>query len=137
VLTVRELARYLKVHTSTIYRLLKRHELPAFTVGSDWRFHVEAIDRWLLESGQVLREAQAAEKKTPAHTPPPDLHEGDHRAWASAQARALREHRAEALDWENLATEIEALGLKRKPSGSASGSERTRESGTSARKGAR
>jgi len=46
VLTVDELADYLRVHRSTIYRLLKRGALPAFKVGSDWRFHRESIDRW-------------------------------------------------------------------------------------------
>ncbi len=46
VLTVQEVSRYLRVHPSTIYRMLKRNELPAFRVGSDWRFTVEAIDQW-------------------------------------------------------------------------------------------
>jgi excisionase family DNA binding protein len=46
VLTVRELSDYLRVHPSTIYRLLKNGQLPGFKVGSDWRFDVETIDRW-------------------------------------------------------------------------------------------
>jgi excisionase family DNA binding protein len=46
VLTVGELAEYLRVHPSTIYRLLERKELPAFKVGRDWRFTTEEIDRW-------------------------------------------------------------------------------------------
>lgn len=52
VLTVKELAEYLRVHPSTIYRLLQRDTLPAFRVGSDWRFNLEAIDRWRLEQAQ-------------------------------------------------------------------------------------
>jgi excisionase family DNA binding protein len=53
ILTVQELASYLQVHPSTIYRMLKKNQLPAFRVGSDWRFRVEAIDKWraALESG--------------------------------------------------------------------------------------
>ena len=47
VLTVRDVSSYLRVHPSTIYRMLKRNQLPAFRVGSDWRFTVEAIDHWL------------------------------------------------------------------------------------------
>jgi excisionase family DNA binding protein len=47
VLTVSDLCDYLKVHPSTIYRLLKTGQLPAFRIGSDWRFNVEHIDRWL------------------------------------------------------------------------------------------
>ena len=46
IMTVKELADYLKVHASTVYRQLKLGQLPAFKVGSDWRFNVEAIDRW-------------------------------------------------------------------------------------------
>ena len=46
VLTVEEVARYLHVHQSTIYRLLRQKELPAFKVGSDWRFNIESIDKW-------------------------------------------------------------------------------------------
>jgi excisionase family DNA binding protein len=49
VLTVKELSDYLKVHPSTIYRQLKRGNLPAFKVGSDWRFNIESIDRWRLD----------------------------------------------------------------------------------------
>ena len=46
VLTVSELSEYLRVHRSTIYRLLKKGQLPGFKIGSDWRFNVEAIDEW-------------------------------------------------------------------------------------------
>lgn len=48
VMTVKELSDYLKVHPSTVYRQLRRGRLPAFKVGSDWRFNVESIDRWRL-----------------------------------------------------------------------------------------
>jgi excisionase family DNA binding protein len=49
VLTVNDLCDYLKVHPSTIYRLIKAGELPAFRIGSDWRFNVEEIEQWLTE----------------------------------------------------------------------------------------
>jgi excisionase family DNA binding protein len=49
VMTVREVAAYLHVHPSTIYKLLKRHQIPAFHVGSDWRFHIRVIDQWRLQ----------------------------------------------------------------------------------------
>jgi excisionase family DNA binding protein len=48
VITVRGLAEYLRVHPSTIYRLVKQGLLPAFKVGSDWRFNREDIQRWRL-----------------------------------------------------------------------------------------
>lgn len=46
VMTLEEVAQYLRVHPSTIYRLVKRGKLPAFKVGSDWRFNLESIDIW-------------------------------------------------------------------------------------------
>jgi excisionase family DNA binding protein len=54
VLTLEEVAGYLKVHPSTVYRLLRKQGIPAFKVGSDWRFNQESIDRWLkdLETGE-------------------------------------------------------------------------------------
>ncbi len=48
VLTVRELAGYLRVRQTTVYRLLREHKLPAFKVGADWRFNREAIERWMI-----------------------------------------------------------------------------------------
>jgi excisionase family DNA binding protein len=41
VLTVRELAAYLRVHQTTVYRLLREQKLPAFRIGADWRFNRE------------------------------------------------------------------------------------------------
>jgi excisionase family DNA binding protein len=46
VLSVQELAEYLRVGPATIYRLLKRRELPGYRVGSEWRFNLESIDGW-------------------------------------------------------------------------------------------
>ena len=46
IMTVKDLAGYLRIHPSTIYHQLKLGQLPAFKVGSDWRFNRESIDRW-------------------------------------------------------------------------------------------
>jgi excisionase family DNA binding protein len=55
VLTMEDVASLLKVHPTTIYRLLKNHRIPAFKMGSDWRFNRESIERW-------IKEREAAEK---------------------------------------------------------------------------
>ena len=52
VMTVREVSAYLRVHPTTVYRLLKRNQIPAFHVGSDWRLNIEAIDHWRLQQGK-------------------------------------------------------------------------------------
>jgi excisionase family DNA binding protein len=46
VMTLQEIADYLRVTRSTIHRLLKRNQIPAFRVGRHWRFNVEEIDNW-------------------------------------------------------------------------------------------
>ena len=48
-LTVKEDANYLHVSRTTIFRLVKRHVLPAFKIGTDWRLNVEQIDSWRAE----------------------------------------------------------------------------------------
>jgi excisionase family DNA binding protein len=48
-MTVEEVSQYLHIHCSTVYRLLKRGQIPAFRVGSDWRSNIEAIDVWRSE----------------------------------------------------------------------------------------
>ncbi len=52
ILTVRELSEYLRVHPTTVYRLLRAKKIPGFRVGSDWRFGIDMIDRWLSEEEQ-------------------------------------------------------------------------------------
>ena len=66
IITVREVSDYLRVHPSTIYRLLRERQLPAFRVGSDWRFNVEAIDRWrasMEEGGQPFEKQAASHRR--------------------------------------------------------------------------
>jgi excisionase family DNA binding protein len=53
VMTVKELADYLRVHSTTIYRLLRRGELPAFKIGSDWRFNRARIDAWMIDGSRT------------------------------------------------------------------------------------
>ena len=49
VMTLEELAAFLKVSPSTVYRLLKKHKIPAFKMGSDWRFNQESVEQWIAE----------------------------------------------------------------------------------------
>ena len=47
VLTIDELADYLKISKSTLYKLAQDGALPGQKVGKRWRFHKDAIDSWL------------------------------------------------------------------------------------------
>jgi excisionase family DNA binding protein len=44
---VEEVASYLRVTEKTIYKLLKRGDIPATKVGRQWRFDKNSIDDWL------------------------------------------------------------------------------------------
>jgi excisionase family DNA binding protein len=46
-MTVEELAEYLKMKAVTIYKHAQSGRIPAFKVGSKWRFKKETIDRWI------------------------------------------------------------------------------------------
>jgi len=45
-MTMQEIADYLRVTRSTVHRLLKRNAIPAFRIGRHWRFNLAEIDRW-------------------------------------------------------------------------------------------
>ena len=49
-MTVEEVASYLRVTQKTIYRLLERRGIPATKVGRQWRFEKSSIDDWLQRS---------------------------------------------------------------------------------------
>ena len=47
IFTVGEVAAYLKLPISTVYRLAERREIPGHKVGRQWRFQRGVIDDWL------------------------------------------------------------------------------------------
>jgi excisionase family DNA binding protein len=47
ILTVREVADYLRMHEMTIYRMARQGEIPAYKVGNRWRFNRQRIEEWL------------------------------------------------------------------------------------------
>lgn len=49
IMTLKEVAKYLGVHTMTVYRLLKEKKLPGFKVGGQWRTKKEVLDNYLLK----------------------------------------------------------------------------------------
>jgi excisionase family DNA binding protein len=49
ILTLGELAEFLKARPTTIYRLLREKRIPAFRVGNEWRFHQDSVEQWMNE----------------------------------------------------------------------------------------
>lgn len=59
ILTVREIAEYLKLNEKTTYRLVAEGKIPGFKVGGAWRFQKKDIDRWIKD--QVRSSSKADE----------------------------------------------------------------------------
>lgn len=51
ILTIREVAEYLKLNEKTTYRLAAEGKIPGFKVGGAWRFKKAEIDAWIKEQG--------------------------------------------------------------------------------------
>ncbi len=49
ILTLKEVATYLKLAEKTAYKLAAEGKLPGFKVGGSWRFKTADIERWIEE----------------------------------------------------------------------------------------
>lgn len=47
VLTLAEVSKYLRVSRVTIYRMIRRKDIPAFRLAGSWRFNIEDLERWI------------------------------------------------------------------------------------------
>ena len=53
IMTVKELADYLKIAEKTAYRFASEGKVPGFKVGSAWRFKKEEIDAWIKRQSEA------------------------------------------------------------------------------------
>ncbi len=66
-MTVEELAKYLKIKPDTIYKKVRKGELPAIKLGKLVRFPKELIDEWIIEQAtKTMREVRAAKQRVEA-----------------------------------------------------------------------
>ena len=49
IMTPNEVAEYLHIHYTTLYRLIRRGKIPSFKIGSDYRFRRDEIEKWIAE----------------------------------------------------------------------------------------
>ena len=62
IMTMKEVAEYLKLNEKTAYRLTSEGKLPAFKVGGSWRFQKSEIDAWIKRQSEAVA-TQEGEKK--------------------------------------------------------------------------
>ena len=60
ILTAKDVAEYLCVHPLTVHKYAREGKIPAFKIGTDWRFHKKYIERWIKEK---LASHAASKKK--------------------------------------------------------------------------
>lgn len=56
ILTIKQVAEFLKVTERNIYRLTAAKKIPAFKVGGTWRFSRADIDSWIRQQAMPSRE---------------------------------------------------------------------------------
>lgn len=54
IMTIREVANYLRVAESTVYKLANEGQIPGRKVGGGWRFSKRELERWLIRPEQPL-----------------------------------------------------------------------------------
>ncbi len=58
ILTIREVAEYLKLNEKTTYRLASEGKIPGFKVGGAWRFKKLEIDNWIKSQSEITHEGK-------------------------------------------------------------------------------
>ena len=53
ILTIKEVADYLRLAEKTAYKLAAAGKLPGFKVGGSWRFQTEDVQQWIEEQKNI------------------------------------------------------------------------------------
>ena len=56
ILTLDEVAAFLKAGKKTVYRLAQQGQIPGFKLGGTWRFRRTELDRWI--AAQIAEKTQ-------------------------------------------------------------------------------
>ena len=62
-MTIKDVAVFLKVNPATVYRMAQTGGIPGFKVRSEWRFRKDALDQWI----QHMEKGMTANKKETRH----------------------------------------------------------------------
>lgn len=72
VLTLQEVADYLKVSTSAVHRMMKEQKLPGRNIGGEWRYLRDAVANWLrCEEAPAQQQQKSREEYSKAKPPAP------------------------------------------------------------------
>jgi excisionase family DNA binding protein len=57
-MTLREVARYLRLSDQTLYKMVEQGRVPALKAGTRWRFRKDEIDNWMRRKAKGVRRAR-------------------------------------------------------------------------------
>jgi excisionase family DNA binding protein len=57
-LTVREVGDLLRIHPTTVYKLVRQGKIPSSRIGSYWRFRTDLIERSMAEKSMYARQVR-------------------------------------------------------------------------------
>jgi PTS system nitrogen regulatory IIA component len=58
-LTIEEVADFLRLSKDTVYRMVQSGKIPASKVGTQWRFRRDEVESWLERNKNVARDKGA------------------------------------------------------------------------------
>ncbi len=64
ILTTKDVAEYLNIHPLTVHRYAREGKIPAFKIGTDWRFHKKYLEKWIKQ--KLIYNLQSKERKKSA-----------------------------------------------------------------------
>jgi len=68
ILTPTEVSVMLKIHRTTLYKMLRKGEIPAFRiggVGGNWRLHRDQLSLWIAEGGVPKKKSAKRRSRRP------------------------------------------------------------------------
>lgn len=63
IMTSKDVAEYLHIHLLTVHKYARLGKIPAFKIGSDWRFLRKYIDQWIQQK-LTVKQTSKGEKAT-------------------------------------------------------------------------
>lgn len=68
-MTSAEVAEYLQIHRSTLYKLIHRRQIPVFRIGADYRFYRDTIEKLITDREEKGRPPKSAPSAFARHSP--------------------------------------------------------------------
>jgi excisionase family DNA binding protein len=84
ILTVSEVAEYLRMSEAKVYRLAKEKRLPVVRIGKSWRFRKDLLDDWLRQCTEPVPDDNGA-RNTSRVKSANDHHPEDHNGGVSKE----------------------------------------------------